>query len=151
MQYLNSKNLTDFNFNRSDVGCGAYGGKSNDADKIVNRPIIFIHGNSDVGFGRGTVDGQETWQTGFRSLANYFVSKGYKKSELYVTTWGTANSKNASDNYHSKNNVLRVRAFIEAVINYTGTSQVNIIGHSMGVTLGRKAIKGGNATDHLNK
>jgi hypothetical protein len=32
---------------------------------------------------------------------------------------------------------------------YTKAPQVVIIGHSMGVTLGRKIIKGGNVTDHL--
>lgn len=41
-----------------------------------------------------------------------------------------------------------MRAFVEAVIAYTGTSKVNIIGHSMGVTIGRKIIKGGPAIDH---
>lgn len=40
-----------------------------------------------------------------------------------------------------------MRAFLEAVIKYTGAAQVNVIGHSMGVTIGRKIIKGGSATD----
>jgi len=43
-------------------------------------PIIFIHGNSDVAFGRGTTDGYQSWQTGFRSLATYLTSQGYHKS-----------------------------------------------------------------------
>lgn len=41
-----------------------------------------------------------------------------------------------------------LRAFVEAVIAYTGAPQVNIISHSMGVTLARKVIKGGSAQDH---
>lgn len=40
-----------------------------------------------------------------------------------------------------------MRAFLEAVIKYTNASQVNVIGHSMGVTIGRKIVKGGSATD----
>jgi len=36
-----------------------------------------------------------------------------------------------------------LRAFTEAVIAYTGASKVDIISHSMGVTLGRRVIKGG--------
>lgn len=43
-----------------------------------------------------------------------------------------------------------MRAFVEAVIEYTGAAKVNIIGHSMGVTIGRKIIKGGTATDHTS-
>lgn len=37
---------------------------------------------------------------------------------------------------------------MEAVLAYTGAPRVNIIGHSMGVSLGRKVIKGGPALDH---
>ena len=43
-----------------------------------------------------------------------------------------------------------MRAFVEAVIEYTGAPKVNIIGHSMGVTIGRKVVKGGSATDHVS-
>jgi triacylglycerol lipase len=67
---------------------------------------------------------------------------------MYTTTWGPANPNAASNNSHIKEYVMRLRAFVEAVIKYTGAPKVNIIGHSMGVTLGRKVIKGGIATDH---
>ena len=82
--------------------------------------MIFIHGNSDIGFGRGTADGYVYWQTGFRDLAIYFGSQGYKKAELYTTTWGPANPSTVSNNYHSKKNVMQIRAFVEAVLAYTG-------------------------------
>lgn len=36
-----------------------------------------------------------------------------------------------------------LRAFTEAVISYTGATKIDIIGHSMGVTLGRRVVKGG--------
>jgi alpha-beta hydrolase superfamily lysophospholipase len=36
-----------------------------------------------------------------------------------------------------------VRKFIEAVIEYTHAEKVYIVGHSMGVTLGRGAVIGG--------
>jgi triacylglycerol lipase len=69
-----------YQFNRTDIKCGSYGGRKTANEKIVNKPIIFLHGNSDVAFGRGTQDGYAEWQTGFRSLAAYFTASGYKKS-----------------------------------------------------------------------
>jgi len=36
-----------------------------------------------------------------------------------------------------------LRAFTEAVIAYTGAAKIDVIGHSMGVTLSRRVIKGG--------
>jgi triacylglycerol lipase len=109
----------------------------------VKTPIVFIHGNSDVGFGKGTTDGYTSWQTGFRELATYFGSQGYKKAELYTTTWGPANPSLASQNNHAKKYVLQVRAFVEAVLAYTKAPQIDIIGHSMGVTIGRRICQGG--------
>ena len=41
-----------------------------------------------------------------------------------------------------------LRAFIEAVLTYTKADKVDVISHSMGVTLARKAIQGGNSKDH---
>lgn len=128
--------------------CAAFGGKDNAKETINKTPIIFVHGNSDLAFGRGTADGYVSWQTGFRSLATYLASQGYKKSEMYTTTWGKANSNDASNTYHAKEYVTRMRAFVEAVLAYTGAKQVNIIGHSMGVSIARKIIKGGSTIDH---
>lgn len=113
----------------------------------MKTPIIFIHGNSDIGFGRGSEDGYTSWQTGFRSLATYLGTQGYKKAELYTTTWGPANPNAASQNNHAKKYVLQIRAFVEAVLNYTKASQINVIGHSMGVTIGRRVLQGGQSID----
>ena len=69
-----------YNFERPDIRCGTFGGKASSSQKLKKVPIIFIHGNSDVAFGRGTADGYVAWQTGFRSLATYLVAQGYDKS-----------------------------------------------------------------------
>lgn len=133
-----------YNLVRDDITGGSYGGKASSTDTVVNQPVIFIHGNSDKAIGTG-----KAGQSGWNASIEYFQSKGYKTSELYATTWGPADASLAAYQYHSKTNVMKLRKFIEAVKAYTGASKVDIITHSMGVTLARKAILGGYATDSL--
>lgn len=141
--WLSANGYASYDFARDDLSGGSYGGKSGSGDSVVNQPVIFIHGNSDMAV--GTTFGQ----TGWTASINYFTSNGYKPSELYATTWGPASALSASQQYHSKAHVMKVRKFIEAVLAYTGATKVDIISHSMGVTLTRKAIKGGSASDSL--
>jgi hypothetical protein len=56
----------------------------------------------------------------------------------------------ASSNYHSKPILQFNRAFLEAVLAYTQSKSVNIISHSMGVTIARKIVKGGSGQDALH-
>jgi hypothetical protein len=57
---------SNYGFDRPDLKCPSYGGKASASEKIKKVPVIFIHGNSDVAFGRGSTDGYLAWQTGFR-------------------------------------------------------------------------------------
>lgn len=43
---------------------------------------------------------------------------------------------------------MMMRAFVEAVLAYTKAPYVNLISHSMGVTIARKVAQGGIAEDH---
>jgi triacylglycerol lipase len=133
-----------YNLIRADLVGGSYGGRASSTDTVVNQPVIFIHGNSDKAIGTGTAG-----QSGWNASIEYFQSRGYKTSELYATTWGPASASMSAYQYHSKTNVMKVRKLIEAVKAYTGATKVDIIAHSMGVTLARKAILGGYATDSL--
>lgn len=128
--------------NFGDIAC--YGGRTSGSDNPVNQPVVFIHGNSDKAL--GTAVGQ----TGWTNSITYFQAQGYKSSEMYALTWGPASAALSAQQYHSKPYLTRIRRFIEAVLAYTGASKIDIIGHSMGVTLARKAIKGGAASDLLN-
>lgn len=143
--WLNANGYAGYDFARTDLGAnGSFGGKENAADTVVNQPVIFIHGNSDAALGAGI------GATGWTNSINYFASQGYKTSEMYATTWGNANPLQSGNQYHSKPNLQKIRAFIQAVKAYTGASKVDIITHSMGVTLTRKAILGGSGNDAAN-
>lgn len=140
--WLTANGYGSYNFQRTDVPGGSYGGRVSAGQAVVNHPVIFIHGNSDSALGTGTAA-----TTGFRASIEYFKTQGYTSAEIYATTWGPANAAFSPQQYHSKDNLTRVRAFIQAVKAYTGASKVDIVAHSMGVTLARKAIKGGTAND----
>ena len=71
--FLKDNGYDEYKFDRPDLICAAYGGKSEKSEKLNHYPVIFIHGNSDIGFGRGKADGNKDWQTGFRSLATYLT------------------------------------------------------------------------------
>jgi poly(3-hydroxyalkanoate) synthetase len=75
---------------------------------------------------------------------------GWTKADLYTTTWGPANDKQAAFNYHSRKYLTYLRKFVEAVLDYTKSDKVNIVSHSMGVTFARKVVKGGLAHDELD-
>ena len=139
--WLSANGYGGYDFNS---GGNSYGGKASAGDAVVNQPVIFIHGNSDSALG------QSSTLTGWDSSINYFLSQGYKKSELYATTWGDADPFLSAYQYHSKPNLQKIRAFIQAVKAYTGATKVDIVTHSMGVTLARKAILGGSGSDAAN-
>jgi triacylglycerol lipase len=112
----------------------AFGGKAKPGEKVTKEPVIFIHGNSDSA-------------AGWKNSIETFSKNGYKPSEMYAMTWGPMDPLKSGQQYHSEKNLEEVRAFIEAVKKYTGAEKVDVIGHSMGVTLARKAIQGGDGFD----
>jgi pimeloyl-ACP methyl ester carboxylesterase len=131
-QWLHENGYGKYDFAQGNVP--AFGGKSTPGEKVTQEPVIFIHGNSDSAAG---------WKNSIES----FAKQGYKPSEMYAMTWGPANPLKASQQHHSEKYLEEVRAFIEAVKEYTGAEKVDVIGHSMGVTLARKAIQGGDGFD----
>ncbi|MFL0796907.1 MAG: hypothetical protein K6L73_05390 [Cellvibrionaceae bacterium] len=140
-RWLDNNGYAQYDLVRDDLSGGAFGGKASDSDCAKKQPVIFVHGNGDRC--RGGLIG------GFKDSVNYFRSKGYRSSELFCTSYGDGNVLTASTYYHSRDFLTRIRKMIEAVKAYTGADKVDVIGHSLGVTIARKAIKGGSAHDYL--
>uniref|UniRef100_A0A7E4V4G2 Lipase n=1 Tax=Panagrellus redivivus TaxID=6233 RepID=A0A7E4V4G2_PANRE len=139
VRWLENHGFDSLKFNRPDLGpYASFGGKIDDDDRVINSPVIFIHGNSD---GALAIDGP--YSSGYSSSISYFLKNGYKSSELYVTTWGDRNSTNAHLRIHSCRFLSYLRMFVDAVLEYTKADKINIISHSMGVTLARRIVKGG--------
>ena len=126
---------------RDDLIGGSFGGRAHAGEAVTHDPVIFIHGNSDKAL--GTAVGQ----TGWTASRAWFAQHGYTDAELYATTWGPADAAQAAQQEHSRKNIQHLRAFVEAVLAYTGAQKVDIVAHSMGVTLARKVVLGGSASD----
>jgi pimeloyl-ACP methyl ester carboxylesterase len=118
------------------IGFGAAG-------PIARTPVIFLHGNNDTPFPTACNP------FGYiHNAAQFFADQGYSPSEL----WGLgyqgdqcdliANPTNRSGPAHSTvANVPDLRAFVHAVLAYTGSKQVDVVAHSLGVTLTREWLR----------
>jgi pimeloyl-ACP methyl ester carboxylesterase len=128
--------ITDASLGTPVLGFGAAG-------PLQHTPVIFLHGNNDTPFPTlcnpyGDI----------HSLAQHLADHGYSPSEL----WGLgyqgdqcdllASPTNRSGIAHSTlANVPDLRAFVRAVLDFTGARQVDIVGHSLGVTLAREWMR----------
>ena len=85
--------------------------------------------------------GDSPVNNGFRISIEYFLSKGYLKSEIYGSMWGYPDIPHL--HYFQSEYVVQVRKFIDAVLEYTNATQIDVIAHSYGVFYGRRALQGG--------
>ncbi|HVE86804.1 MAG TPA: alpha/beta fold hydrolase [Myxococcales bacterium] len=136
-RWLQSHGYGDYDFAKNPNSLPSFGGRSRSNEKLTRQPVILIHGNADTAAG---------WN---QAVADY-KKAGYKDSEIYVMSWGDGKVSSAGNNYHSEHYLREVRGFIQAVKDYTGADKVDVVGHSMGVTLARKAIKGGTGDDQAS-
>lgn len=118
---------------------GSFGGKVFSEEKLGNTPIVFIHGNSDSALKFG----ENPFQSGWDDVLKYFISKDYTLAELYGITYGDREITTSYKKYFSCEVLQNHRRFIEFVLHYTKSAKVNIIAHSMGVSIARKVIQGG--------
>uniref|UniRef100_A0AC35FYS1 Triacylglycerol lipase n=1 Tax=Panagrolaimus sp. PS1159 TaxID=55785 RepID=A0AC35FYS1_9BILA len=123
---------------RKDLGvAGSFGGKTYRTDKVDRQPVVFVHGVSDRAHDKPL------------QAAAYFMSHGYKPSEVYGTTYANGAQGNPLQwaQYSMKCSYVKlVRALIVAVRLYTGRA-VDVVGYSLGVPVTRKAILGGHCVD----
>jgi pimeloyl-ACP methyl ester carboxylesterase len=122
-------------------------GFGSDVGPIAHTPVIFLHGNNDTPF--------PTACNPFGSihhLAQYLLDNGYRPSEL----WGLGyqgdqcdllsdQTKRSGPSHTTLANVPDLRAFVDSVLQYTGATHVDIVGHSLGVTVAREWMRQDNA------
>ena len=116
---------------------------------VEHVPVIFLHGNNDTPFASACNP------FGYiHNAAQFFLAHGYRASEL----WGLGYQGDQCDlipeitrksgvGHSTAAAVPLLRAFVRAVLEYTGADQVDIIGHSLGVTVAREWMLQDNAYD----
>jgi len=130
-------------FSPSNAPDGGFGGGNCVASRT---PVIFVHGNSvnATFFAKPSTNGAP-------SVYDTLKAAGYTDCELFGITWLSPTEQAAQQlNFHTSTKAARIRDFITAVKAYTGKSKVDILAHSMGVTVALHGITFGNLWGSIN-
>jgi pimeloyl-ACP methyl ester carboxylesterase len=122
--------------NKALIGFGAAG-------PVKRTPVILIHGNNDTPYATACNPYGRV-----QALAQYLADNGYATSEL----WGVGyqgdqcdlladQTRRSSIAHTDAANVPDLRRFVRAVLAFTGATQVDIVAHSLGVTIAREWMR----------
>jgi pimeloyl-ACP methyl ester carboxylesterase len=115
-------------------------GFGSDIGRVEHVPVIFLHGNNDTPFATSCNPFGR-----IQAFAQFFLDNGYQPREL----WGLGYQGDQCD--LQQDNTLRsgishttaaavplLRHFVQAVLDFTGAKRVDIVAHSLGVTIARE-------------
>ena len=113
---------------------GGWGGIAK-GHPLRHHPVIFVHGNTrDAG----------DWDDPGRSVKQQFVNAGYSMQELWAISYNGKSTRELSPASQCRTtnqaNVSDLAVFVKAVLAYTGSSKVDLVAHSLGVTLARAML-----------
>jgi pimeloyl-ACP methyl ester carboxylesterase len=117
---------------------GEYGGFGGSYSCTITRtPVIFIHGNGDNATSWDTPTAQVPgYSQAPYSVYAQFKAAGYKDCELFGVTYLSAGERATPQlNYHKTSKYTIIENFIRKVKNYTGQSKVDVVAHSLGVSM----------------
>jgi len=117
------------------VGFGGFGGAR---CKATRTPVVFIHGNADqaTNWDSAITSPVGEFAKPENSVYDEFKARGYKDCEVFGITYLTKAEREApQSNYHSPGKYKIIAGFIEAVKSYTARPQVDVVAHSLGVSM----------------
>ncbi|HEU5296347.1 MAG TPA: hypothetical protein VFU71_16330 [Burkholderiaceae bacterium] len=128
--------IEDTSLHKPLIGFGAAG-------PVTRTPVIFIHGNNDTPFPTACNP-----FGAMQSFAQFFADSGYSTSELWGIGYegdqcdlGAEPTRRSSIAHTNAANVPDLRRFVAAVLKFTGANEVDIVAHSLGVTIAREWIR----------
>lgn len=120
-------------FQPVDAPWGGFGGGACTASRT---PVIFVHGNGDE-----AKNFDAPTSTGVASVYDAFRAAGYNDCELFGVNWLSSSERSAPQlNYHRPSKTDQLADFVLDVLAYTGSGQVDIVSHSLGVTMSLEAV-----------
>ena len=138
--------IEDASLARPVIGFGAAG-------PVTRTPVIFLHGNNDTPFATACNPYGR-----MQAFAQFLADNGYATSELWGLGYQGDQCDLASDPtrrsriaHTNQANVPDLRRFVRAVLAFTGARQVDIVGHSLGVTLAREWMRQDDAHDQVRR
>lgn len=138
--------IEDTSLARPLIGFGAAGA-------VTRTPVILVHGNNDTPFPTACSPFGR-----IQALAQFLADNGYSTSEL----WGVGyqgdqcdlaadQTRRSSIAHTNAANVPDLRRFVRAVMDFTGAKRVDIVAHSLGVTLAREWMRQDEAHDVVRR
>jgi len=129
-------NIKDASTGKPLIGFGAAGA-------VTRTPVILVHGNNDTPFATACNP-----YGNMHELAQDLANRGYRLSEL----WGLGYqgdqcdlavdpTRRSAEPHTAAANVADLRRFVQAVLRYTHSRQVDIVGHSLGVIVAREWLR----------
>ncbi|MDD4356018.1 MAG: hypothetical protein PHN98_02110 [Smithellaceae bacterium] len=118
------------------TGFGGFGGGACSASRT---PVIFVHGNGERAINWDSPANYKGTQA--RSVYQELKARGYNDCELFgITYLSPGEQRSPAGNYHNPRKYDTIIAFIEAVKIYTGKDKVDIVAHSLGVSMALAAL-----------
>jgi len=87
--------------------------------------VVLVHGNM-------------AYPSSWNNTVAELKGRGYVDAQLYRPSWGS--KTNAGSNSHDSTNTGVVKTALQSALAASCTGKIDVIGHSMGVTLAMKAI-----------
>ncbi len=102
------------------VGLGAVS-----AEAACRDAVVLVHGNAGK-------------PADFNNTYNELLGRGYSSAEIFRPNWGSKTCPACND--HDGSEIVPVKDAINQALSKSCTGKIDVIGHSMGVTLSAKAI-----------
>ncbi len=114
---------------------GGFGGESK-GKALAYNPVIFVHGNGEDGTFFQAAEAPPL----ILNLRQRMKTAGYTDQEVWAISYNGARCGSQACFTANDVQVSDMFAFIQAVRNYTGSAKVDIVSHSLGVTVVRRTM-----------
>lgn len=122
---------------------GGFGGGDDCKGKITHTPIVLVHGNGDSAIGWGSPAPASATKPERASVYAELKAHGYNDCEVFGVTYldkAEQELRHTASNFHQPQKYAVIWKFIQSVKAYTGSPQVDIVGHSLGVSMSLAAL-----------